>query len=81
MVYRYKLKEQPSKSVEFQQERIKAFDDVELRLNNIYKLLSQAKNETINYYNDNPESFNVVYSTDLMLDYLDDIQKMFEKPE
>jgi hypothetical protein len=81
MAYRYKLKEQPSRAVDFQQERIKAFDDVEVRLNNIYKLLSQAKKETLDYYNDNPDSYNVVYSTDLMLDYLDDIQKMFEKPE
>ena len=60
----------------FQGERIKAFDVIEQELNDIYKMLSNAKNETSEYYNDNPSSYAVVKPTDLVLDYIKDIEKL-----
>jgi hypothetical protein len=38
--------------------------------------LSNAKNETINYYNENPGSYNVIKPTDLVLDYIKDIKSL-----
>ena len=63
---------------EFQKERIGAFDRVEQELNDIYKMLSNAKNETSDYYNDNPSSYAVVKPTDLVLDYIKDIKDLLK---
>ncbi len=63
-------------SKEYQDKRIKAFDTIEQELNNIYKILSNAKNETIEYYNENPGSYSVVKPTDLVLDYIKDIKDL-----
>lgn len=83
MAYRYKLKQNLKEEgrITFQNERITAFKEIEERLNNLYKLVNKAENETVDYYNENPTSYNVVYPTDIMLDYLDDMQKLFEKRE
>ena len=62
----------------FQNERIKAFDAIEQELNDIYKMLSNAKNETSDYYNDNPSSYNVIKPTDLVLDYVKDIKNLLK---
>jgi len=62
----------------FQNERIKAFDAIEQELNDIYKMLSNAKNETSDYYNDNPSSYNVIKPTDLVLDYANDIKNLLK---
>ena len=62
----------------FQNERIKAFDAIEQELNDIYKMLSNAKNETSDYYNDNPSSYNVIKPTDLVLDYTKDIKNLLK---
>ena len=62
----------------FQGERIKAFDVIEQELNDIYKMLSNAKNETSEYYNDNPSSYAVVKPTDLVLDYIKDIKDLLK---
>jgi hypothetical protein len=59
---------------EFHQERIDAFEKIENELNDIYKMLSNAKNKTAEYYNQNPGSYSVVYPTDLVLDYIKDIK-------
>ena len=61
---------------EYQQERINAFDRIEQELNDIYKMLSNAKNETSEYYNENPGSYAVVKPTDLVLDYIQDIKNL-----
>lgn len=61
---------------EFQQKRIQAFDIIESELNTIYKLLSNSKNETVQFYNDNPSSYGVVKPTDLVLDYIKDIKTL-----
>jgi hypothetical protein len=62
----------------FQQERIAAFDVIEQQLNDIYKMLSNAKNETGDYYTENPTSFSVIKPTDLILDYIKDIKDLLK---
>lgn len=62
----------------FQQERISAFDAIEQQLNDIYKMLSNAKNETSDYYSENPGSYEVVKATDLILDYIKDIKDLLK---
>ena len=68
------------RSKEFQQRRIESFDTIEQQINDIYKMLSNAKNETSDYYSDNPSSTEVIYATDLILDYIKDIKDIL-KPE
>ena len=63
---------------EFQKKRIAAFDQAEQELNDIYKMLSNAKNETVEYYNDNESSYTVVKPTDLILDYVKDIKDLLK---
>ena len=77
MKYRL-VKEQDNRAEKFQQQRIKAFDEIELKLENIKKLLRQGKIETIKYYRENPESFDVVKGTDLIEDYFKDIESLLE---
>lgn len=61
---------------DFQQNRINIFDDVEEKLNTISPLLSNAKNETIKYYNENPGTYTIVYSTDMVESLLEDITQL-----
>ena len=42
-------------------------------------MISNTKNETVKYYKDNPDSFKVVKPTDLIMDYLTDIEKLLKK--
>jgi hypothetical protein len=60
----------------FQQERIAAFDDIETSLNAIYPLVSNAKNETVEYYNEHPGSYDIFKSTEMILDYLKNIETL-----
>ena len=62
----------------FQKGRIAAFDQIESELNDIYKMLSNAKNETAQYYTDNPSSYAVIKPTDLVLDYIKDIKDLLK---
>ena len=62
----------------FQGKRIEAFDVIENELNDIYKMLSNAKNETSDYYSENPGSYSVVKPTDLILDYIKDIKDLLK---
>ena len=62
----------------FQQERISSFDVIEQEMNDIYKMLSNAKNETSDYYTENPGSFSVIKPTDLVLDYIKDIKDLLK---
>jgi|TARA_R100000231_G_scaffold135965_1_gene110848 dsDNA-binding SOS-regulon protein len=78
-MYKYRLVEQEEKVSKFHQERVDAFDKIEARLDNIKKSLRQAKIETIKYYRENPSSFVVVKPTDLINDYLNDIEILLEK--
>jgi len=68
-------------SSDFQKRRIAAFDQIESELNDIYKMLSNAKNETAQYYTDNPSSYAVVKPTDLVLDYINDIKDLLKGEE
>ena len=78
MKYRL-VKEQENKAEKFQKERIKAFDEIENKLDQLKKLLRQGKIDTIKYYRNNPNSFGVVVGTDLITDYFKDIFTLLDK--
>jgi hypothetical protein len=80
-MYKYKLNlnERDEKRAQFQEKRIAVFQEIEKRLNSLYPLIDKAKDETIAYYQDKPESYSVVYATDLILDYLKDIDKLLKQ--
>lgn len=78
MAYKYKLKANLKEEgrITFQNERIAVFKEIEERLNNIYKLVDIAEKETVKHYNEDPQSYSVVYGTDLILDYIKDIENL-----
>jgi len=82
-MYRYKLKsrlnEADPKRIEFQNQRIAAFKAIEARLNSLYPAINRAKDETIAYYKENPQSYSVVVPTDLIMEYLNDIEELLNK--
>ena len=82
-MYKYKLKErafnQPQDVKKYQEERIAAFKAIEARLNSLYPAIDRAKDETIAFYKEKPESFAVVKPTDLIMDYLNDIEKLLNQ--
>lgn len=59
--------------------RLLGFDELETKLNQLIPLIQQAKHETMDYYRQKPESFNIVYGTDLANDYLNDLIELFKK--
>jgi len=59
--------------------RLEGFDILEQKLNALIPLLQAAKHETMDYYRANPNSFSVVYGTDLANDYLNDLIDLFKK--
>jgi hypothetical protein len=61
---------------DFQKERIDAFNDIETRLNALYPLVSNAKNETVEYYDANPGSYKLYKPTEMVLMYLKKIEKL-----
>ena len=75
-MYKYKVVEQEEKVSKFHDERIMAFDSLEARLEDIKKVLRQSKIETIKYYRENPNSYAVVTGTDLINDYINDIETL-----
>ena len=80
-MYKYKLVEQDDKASEYQQKRIDVFDELETRLDNIKKLLRQAKIETIKVYREQPNTFAVVKPTDIIGDYIKDIETLLTNEE
>ncbi len=80
-MYKYKLnlKERDEQRSSFQEKRIAAFSEIEKRLNALYPKLDKAKDETIAYYKEKPESYAVVYPTDLVLDYIKDIEDLLNQ--
>jgi hypothetical protein len=56
--------------------RVSDFDKIEDRINTLLPLLKQAKTKTMEYYKNSPD-FNIQYGTDLAVDFLDDIIKLF----
>jgi hypothetical protein len=71
----------PSEIKKFQDERIKAFEDIEKELNSLFPMISNAKNDTIVFYSENPGSNEVMISTDLILEYIQDIKKLLKEEE
>jgi uncharacterized protein YdhG (YjbR/CyaY superfamily) len=59
--------------------RLEGFDILEEKLNALIPLLQAAKHDTMDYYRANPNSFAVVYGTDLANDYLNDLIDLFKK--
>jgi hypothetical protein len=66
---------------DFQQERIDVFNQIETELNNLSPIISNAKNSTIEYYTNNPGSFAIIKSTDLILDYIKNIKQLLKGEE
>ena len=58
---------------DFQEGRIRNFDAIEDKINSILPMVSNAKNKTAEFYNENPGSYSVNYPTDAILKELDDI--------
>jgi hypothetical protein len=58
--------------------RLMAFDAIEDKLNQLVPMMQQAKHKTVDYYRENPESYSIVYGTDLAQDYLDDLLQLFK---
>ena len=44
-------------------------------------LLSNAKSETVKYYNENPGSYDIKYSTDMIDNYVDNIIELLKQEE
>ena len=81
-MYKYKIKEQEDETLKkFHDERIMAFDSLETKLENIKKLLRQGKIETVTYYRENPTSYSIVKGTDLINDYINDIEILLKIEE
>jgi len=81
-MYKYKLIKEEQEDVDkFQEERINAFDEIENKLKSLIKPLRKAKIETIKYYRQNPKSFGVVTGTDIIKDYIKDIETLLTKEE
>ena len=59
---------------DFQSKRIAAFDEIEKRLNNIYPLLSNAKDKTAEMYSGDESNYQIVYPTDYVFELLDEIE-------
>ncbi len=80
-MYKYKLnlKERDESRAAYQERRIAAFTELEKRLNALYPKIDKAKDETIAYYRDKPTSYGVVYATDLILDYIKDIEDLLNQ--
>lgn len=64
---------------EFIKSRITAFDALEDKLNQLVPLMQQAKSKTIDYYRNKPESYGIVYGTDLAQEYLNDLIELFKQ--
>lgn len=84
-MYKYRIsknlreREAPESRVKFQEERIALFDEIENKLNNLYPLIDNAKEETIAFYQENPSSFSVNDSAKTILSYLEDIEELLKK--
>ena len=79
MKYKLNIKEEDSDIKKFHQERIGAFSEIEDKLETIKKSLRLAKIDTIKYYRDNPTKYTVVYGTDLIDDYLNDMETLLQQ--
>ena len=90
-LWKKKLKEEQSQYVDslniqepalkqFIGNRVGDFDKIEDKLNVLLPLLKKSKEETMEYYKTSPD-FQVKYSTDLAIDYLDDLITLFKEKQ
>ncbi len=77
-MFKYRLKESNNQQKSFQDERIRVFDEIVKDIELIRDSLFKAKQQTIQYYKQNPESFDVLISTDIIKDYLNDIKTLLK---
>lgn len=54
----------------FQDDRIKEFDQIEALIKSLSPLVSNAKNETIEYYSANPGSYDIFKPSSMVLTYI-----------
>jgi len=59
--------------------RLMAFDAIEDKLNQLVPMMQQAKSKTVDYYRNKPESYAIVYGTDLAQEYLNDLIELFKQ--
>ena len=59
------------------EEKVNDFEVIEDKLNTLLPLLKRAKAETMEYYKYSPD-FQIKYSTDVTIDYLDDLITLFK---
>tara|TARA_B100000085_G_C18482299_1_gene487851 strand:- start:247 stop:1089 length:843 start_codon:yes stop_codon:yes gene_type:complete len=80
-MYNQTLSEAENDVEQFQQKRINDFDELEKRLDVLQKKLKQGKLSTIRYYREKPESYSVVYGTDMINDYFNDIETLLTQDD
>lgn len=80
-MYKYKLTEAENNVEIFHQQRIQDFDELEKRLDTLRKKLRQGKLSTQKYYRENPKSYSVVYGTDMINDYFNDIEELLTQDQ
>jgi hypothetical protein len=71
------LKLSNPKLKEFIGTKVNEFEIIEDKLNTLLPLLKRAKAETMEYYKYSPD-FQIKYSTDVTIDYLDDLITLFK---
>lgn len=80
-MYKYKLTEAENDVEVFQQQRIQDFNELENRLEVLKKKFRQSKLSTQRYYRENPNSYSVVYGTDMINDYFNDIEELLTQDQ
>ena len=58
--------------------KMKEFEEIEIKLNELIPLLQRAKQESVNFYKESPSMENI-YGTELAVDYLNDLIQLFKK--
>jgi hypothetical protein len=60
--------------------KMKEFEEIEIKLNELIPLLQNAKQKSVNFYKENPSMENL-YGTELAVDYLNDLIKLFKNQQ
>jgi hypothetical protein len=76
-----KLFELDTKYNEFQQREINALKQIEKTINQLSPALDNAKDKVISAYNNDPDSYDVVVSTQLALKFLNDALTLLKGEE
>lgn len=79
--FRQYINEAENDVEKFHQQRISDFDELQNRLKVVSKKLQQAKLATDKYYRENPKSYAVVYGTDMINDYFNDIEELLTQDQ